>query len=163
MQTAPGPPASYVDPAGQFAVTAPPGWWVDTSGAQGSRVIFFCPAADPGFQPNLNVLLQPLGGLTPDEYLTMTRLQLKQMAGPDRLWADQARPGPPPGHVFEWLLPLNPGTLRARQLTVFLPRAALILTATALLPQFEPLRPAFESIFESVRLRTPPGPGAAGG
>src|SRR5438067_2148901 len=82
-------PRSFVDPVNRFSLTIPPGWLVDTSGQQGTKAIFFHPQGEEHFRPNINVVVNPLSPFTPEEFITLGRLQLKQLSGSSRLGIDE--------------------------------------------------------------------------
>ncbi len=50
----------YVDPREGFSLRMPGGWMVDTSGQQGSRVIFYAPTVEDTFRASVNVVVQDL-------------------------------------------------------------------------------------------------------
>ncbi len=145
----------YTDSESGFAVGVPGGWRMDTSGLLGSRLVLFAPEAPGDFQPNVNVTLQDLGGISRDEFLTVTRIQLKQFAGSPRLEADTPTAD---GHVFEWTTRRPPFPLHGRQVIVFGAGRCYVVTATARADGFDRLRPEFEEVLASFRVlnRAPP-------
>lgn len=60
---APDPAGTFVDPEGRFALVPPQGWSVDSSGLQGTAVVFIDPAATElaggPFNATVNVFVSP--------------------------------------------------------------------------------------------------------
>ncbi len=155
----PSPPRlAYVDRALGFTVTAPDGWLVDSSGQQGAAVVFRPPGASAGFQPSLNVTVQPLGGLTADEFLLLVRLQVKQIHGRDVL-PERVAGG---AYVLGWAMTAPAGPLALRQKIFIRDGRAFVLTATALAEQAEVYRADFDQALASFAPLRDAGPPAAG-
>lgn len=93
----------YEDIEGLFRIQVPGDWLADSSGELGVRVAFACPEAYQGFQANVNVGVNYLPPLTQDEFLTLSRLQLKQLSRAASLPVDEAADQRPGSHVFEWI------------------------------------------------------------
>jgi hypothetical protein len=142
----------FIDPALGFRVGIPKGWLVDTSGQQGTKVILYQPDADQNFRANVNVVLQDLGPLCPDEYLMLSRLQLKQLTGFPRLPTDAPADSRVNAHVFEWMTDRATPPVRVRQMVAFAGPTAITVTATASLDRFENHRAEFGEVFGSFRL-----------
>jgi hypothetical protein len=145
-------PRTHRDQHGLFSLTVPQGWLLDASGQHGSRAVLLHPAAEEGFQANVNVVVCPNPHLSPDEFLTFTRLQLKQLTGLERLDVDKLAGRRDGGHVLEWAAQAGPAVLRHRQLLVFDVGRVFVVTATALDSRFEAHRPEFAAIMDSFRL-----------
>lgn len=142
----------YADDVAGFSVGVPAGWQVDNTGLVGSRLVLFAPSAPGDFQPNVNVTAQDLHGVTPDEFVTVTRIQLKQFAGSPHLDVDAPAGDPATGHVFAWTAQRAAGPLRGHQVLTFHAGRCYALTLTAPPEQFDRLRPEFEAILGSFRL-----------
>lgn len=73
----------FTDAAGRFAIVAPSGWRVDTSGSQGTAVIFLdrvpTPSAAGPFSSNINVLLGPAGGASLTAAVLVARQELRKL------------------------------------------------------------------------------------
>jgi hypothetical protein len=154
----------YADAESGFAVGVPGGWRIDTNGLMGSRLLLFAPNAAPDFQPNVNVTMQDLAGVTPEDFLTVTRIQLKQFAGTPNLDVDAPTGDAFGGHVFEWTTRRPPFPLHGRQVATFAAGRVYVVTATAKAEQFDQLRPAFEEVmasFEVLAAAPPGGPPAS--
>ncbi len=145
----------YVDSETLFSLHVPPGWLVDTSGQQGARVLLLSPTLEANFRPTLNVLVQDLRCLTKQEFLTLTRLQLKLFTGQPRPDRDEQFPGLPGAQVLEWTASLNGMTLTMCQLLVISGGKAYILTGTAPADCLARYRMAFQTVFGS--FAPPPG------
>jgi|GEM_PF-3691293 len=145
--------STYVDPETLFSLQIPPGWALDTSGQGGSRAILYHPEAWSGFRPSVNVVVQLLGGLTPEEFLTMTRLQIKQVTGQPQPERDEQSGALLGGQVIEYTAEFGTGAvLRVRQDYYFHAGRAFILTATAPNETYARVAAAFERILASFRL-----------
>jgi hypothetical protein len=145
----------YTDPEDLFRLEIPADWLAQYGDQGGLRVVFLSPEVVQGFQANVNVVVNHVPPLTLDEFLILSRLQLKQLSGQSTLPVDQPAGDRPNGHskahVFEWTNPRAPIPLTARQLVLFSPPKALILTATALAHTFDQHRPTFEQIFRTFK------------
>jgi hypothetical protein len=148
----------YADAESGFALGVPAGWRVDTTGLLGSRLILFAPAAAGDFQANVNVTVQGLGGVTRDEFLTVTRIQLKQFAGTPRLEMDAPAAEPAGGHAFGWTSHRHAVPLRGHQVLAFREGWCYAVTLTARPEQFERLRLEFEEILRSFQFIDPTPP-----
>jgi len=130
-------PRVFIDPDTRFSIQIPNGWQVDTSGQQGSKLILYHPHVEENFCANINVLAHDLAPLTRDEYITFTRLQLKQLTGFAQLPVDAAATDRDNGHIFEWMIDQPPYPVRFRQLIAFDQSRAFAISATAPLDRFE--------------------------
>ena len=152
----PVPPAPnahrYVDPETLFALSVPPGWLVDNSGQQGAKLLLLCPQMEGTFRPTLNVMIQDLGILTKDEFLTLTRLQLKLLTGQPRPQRDELYAGLPGAQILEWSATVNDLPLTMCQLLVVAARKAYVLTGTVPTERLPQYRMAFHSVFASFTL-----------
>lgn len=142
-------PRVFVDPDIGFSLKIPKGWLVDTSGQRGSKVILYHPDVEEDFRANINVLIHELGPLTADEYLTLSRLQVKQLTGFAQLPTDAASTDRPDTHIFEWMTDRATPPIRVRQVVVFSESRAVTVTATALLDRFENYRAEFGQVLDS--------------
>lgn len=142
----------YCDVEQQFGVRIPLHWLADTSGRAGTRVAFVSPESVMGFQANVNVIAQYVPPLTRDEYLTLSRLQLKLAARATELPVDEPDQKSSVFHVFEWTNNQAPIPVRVRQQIFFSDRKAFVVTATALESNFEEYRATFQSVFDSFKV-----------
>jgi len=142
----------YTDVESLFELQVPSDWLANTSGQTGTRIAIISPKVVNGFQANVNVVLNHVPPLTDDEFLTLSRLQLKQLAGQATLPVDGPSVECPGAHVFEWTNNQTPFPLTIRQQVSFSKNKAFILTATALESNFDDYRTAFQSIFSSFRM-----------
>jgi hypothetical protein len=135
----------FTDALAGFSLEPPAGWAVDATGRQGTRVIFLHPVVDRSFQANLNVVVEPLGDMTPDEYLTLCRLQLKRV--PAQVTFEQDRPAAEPAgcHLLEYTLVGGPLALGVRQLICTADGKVYVVSATAPRDTFDLYRAAFEA------------------
>ena len=145
-------PRVFTDPGARFSLRIPEDWLVDTFGQQGSSVILYHPRVGSDFRTNVNVLVQPLAPLSTEEYLTLSRLQIRKLTGFAELPADAPAGGRADAHVFEWMTNQAPTPVRVRQLVVFSEESAFVISATASLEEFEAHRGAFDGIFDSFEL-----------
>ncbi len=139
---------------GVLLLIDPPPGWVMAAPTPPSRLTLLDPTAAGPSWPSLNVLVQDLGKLSTDEFLTLSRLQMK--AAGDSVTVERDEPvGREPGgaHRFEFLAAAAPRPVRCRQLILFHGRRAFIVMALAPSQQFEAYRAAFERALDSVMLR----------
>ena len=146
-------PRVYVDPQELFSLHVPEGWLVDSSGQQNTRVILLHPTTEANFRVNVNVTVQELRALTPDEFLTMSRLQLKQLTGSPRAERDEPAERRGGGHRLESTMTLGAVTIETRQLIVLDGGKAYVVTATAPAGSAANYQREFEVVFESFQLR----------
>ncbi|MBI1916063.1 MAG: hypothetical protein HYS12_15220 [Planctomycetes bacterium] len=152
-------PRAYFDPDTLFSLAVPPGWLVDTSGQQGSKVTFFCPEVEDNFRTNVTVVVQPLAPLTPEEFVTLSRLQIKQLSGNSRLAVDQEEDRPAGARTFEWTaLKLFPIPLRFRQRIVVDRGMTYGVICTAPMHRFEDYRELFDATLSSFHIHDPNEP-----
>jgi hypothetical protein len=143
---------SFADPAAPFSLHVPPGWTADRSGREGSSVALFSPTVEDNFRANVNVVVQNLAPLTQEEYLTLSRLQLRKLSNTASLPVDESWHRLPGGHVFEWVTWEAPIPVRGRQLIVFRDGKAFIVTAMATAGSFERHKAVFDAVMESFEL-----------
>ena len=149
-------PSIYTDPDFHFSSRIPAGWLLDSSGQQGTRIIIFASPPNVDFRANINVMIHKLAAITPAEFLTLSRLQLKQMTGPPNLEIDHPAAQPPGAHIFEWHAPMGSLHLKMRQLITFRPPLAFVVTATALFNDFDQFRQDFEAALDSFQFDVAP-------
>jgi hypothetical protein len=103
--------------------------------------------------PTIKVVVQDLGKLTTDEYLTLSRLQMK--AAGDSMVVERDEPIGQPGgaHCFEFLAYAGTQPLRCRQLILFHGRRAFVVSALTPSHQFDAYRARLERALGSVGLR----------
>jgi hypothetical protein len=145
-------PRVYVDQESLFSLHVPKGWLVDTSGQQGSRVILLHPMIENDFRVNVNVVVNAMGGLTIEEYLTLSRLQIKQLTGARQLAVDELARRPEGAHLLEWIVEIAPVPLKIRQVFLAKEPRIYLVTATAPLARFELHRSVLETVLESFHL-----------
>ncbi len=143
----------FVDPTERFSLCVPEGWMVDTSGQQESRVILYAPTVDDDFRPNVNLLLQAVPPLTPAEYITLGRLQLRRMSNLVKLPVDEPVSRLAGGWVLEWTTWEAPIPVHGRQLIAFRGEKAFVLTAMATAKSFERYEQLFHTVLDSFQLR----------
>lgn len=143
----------YMDVSGFFSLTVPADWLAETAGQPSGNVIFLLPKMMGSFRANLNISVQPLAPLSREEFITLSRLQLKHFSGNCGLSRDESLCGLEPAHLFEWVTAhLPPTPVHGRQLLYFDHLRAYVLTAMAAVDQFESFRPEFEAALSSFRL-----------
>jgi hypothetical protein len=153
VPTGPSPIAVPGDHGELLLLEAPPGWLM-TPPTPPARLALLDPNASGGFWPNVNVVIQDLGTMTPEEYLTLGRLQLKAMGEQARVEHDEPiGPGSSGGRVMEFVAYNGQVPVRCRQLILLQGGSAYVVTATAAAHQFEAYRPRFDRVFSSVALR----------
>ncbi len=148
----------YADADTGFVIGVPVGWRVDNTGLMGSRLVILAPVPPGEFQANVNVTTQDLVGITPDEFITVTRIQLKQFAGSPQLDVDEPAAPPASGHVFAWTTHRGGAAVHGHQVAFFRGRRCYVVTASARRDQFDQLRPEFEAILGSVQFLEPEPP-----
>ena len=159
----PIPPRQYAHPAGIFTLLVPTGWAVQDAGAPGTEVVLYAPRIEyGGFRPNINVVLQELRGLSAEEFLTLTRLQLKQATGQPRPQRDEPFPAVPGARLLEWSAPLGGLLLTVCQLLVTSGAYAFIVTATVPAANLPEYRDTIQAAFASFTPGNPAsGPAAS--
>jgi hypothetical protein len=142
---------------GALLLIEPPEGWLMSPPAPPARLSLLDPRAPAPLRPNLNVVAQDLGKMTPEEYLTLTRLQLKGMGANAAVERDEPLGRGSGGHLFEYVANLGPMAVRCRQLILLQDGWAYCVTALALVHQFEAHRAAMEGALNSVVLRLSTG------
>ena len=145
----------FVDKETLFCLDVPDGWLVDTSGQRGSKVLLLNPQVEGNFRTNVNVIVQDFAPLTAEEFLTLSRLQLKQLSGRSELDLDAPAEQPRGGHVFEYTVQrpqIAPIPFKVRQVIYVDKGRAYIVTGTATLVRFEFHRNDIESVLESFQV-----------
>lgn len=142
-------PNVFMDPAEHFSLRVPEGWSADTSGQQGESVVLFGPTVDDDFRANVNVIVQEIAPWTPEEYVTLSRLQLKKLSNLATLPVDEPAPRLPGGWVLEWTTWEAPIPVRGRQLIAFRAGRAFVVTGTATAASFARHEPLFRAVFDS--------------
>ncbi len=151
---------SYKDAGGLFSLAVPSGWLADTSGRQGTKVILLSVPSSGDFRANIAVTVQDLGTLQADEFLTLSRLQLRQTAAGGAIEEDQPVAGHPEGRLFQWTFAFGAFALRARQVVFIDGQTAYLATAVASAEHFDSYRADFEQALASFALTAPePGRG----
>jgi hypothetical protein len=137
---------------GVLLLIRPPAGWLMSPPQPPARLLLIDPAAPGPFRPNLNIVAQPLGQLTPEEWLTLTRLQYKSMGDKVTVERDEALGKYPGGHVFEYTARFEPLSVRCLQLILLQGGTAYLVTALAAAHEFEAYRPRLEASLLSVTL-----------
>jgi hypothetical protein len=131
-------------------VTTPDGWQRGAAANPAVVLAVVRPDRPDEFQPNVQLVRHPRTPLTPEEYVTLSRLEAKRLSGR----ADLAADGPPAAGTAAWVLEyetdrLAGRSLRFRQHVHFLGDDAFVLTATAPPQAFERLRAEIEVVLSS--------------
>ena len=91
--------------------------------------------------------------MTVDEYLTLSRLQIKAL-GENGTMVRDAPLGPTGGgHVFEFISYVGPTPIQCRQLILFQTGRAFVVTALTSAHQYEDYRRRLEKALDSVTIR----------
>ncbi len=111
-------------------------------------------ASGPGpVWPNINVVVQDLGNLTSDEFVLLSRLQMKALGGSAKVERDEPIGRAGGGHRFEFVSFAGPKPQRFLQHVLFHGGRAYITTALAQAQDFETYRQRFEQALGSVALK----------
>ncbi len=148
------PIAVPCDNGALLLIEAPEGWLMSPP-APPARLSLLDPTSPGPLRPNINVVAQDLGKMTGEEYLTLTRLQLKGMGENATVERDEPigrQSGESASHLFEFVAQVGPMTVRCRQLILLHGGSAYIITALAPALQFEAYRARFERALTSVTL-----------
>ena len=148
-------PWVYIDPGGKFSFCVPHDWAVDPTGQRGACVFTFGPNIDDGFRANVNIVVQPLSPLTHDEYLTLSRLQIRKMGNLARLAVDEPALRFPGGRVLEWTALEASPPIRTRQLIAFAGPEVFVVTAMATAASLDRYEPLFQVMMDSFRCAGP--------
>jgi hypothetical protein len=116
-----------------------------------ARLVLLDPQSPDPFRPNVNVLAQSLGTMTPEEYLTLSRLQMKAMGESVAVELDEPL-GTAGGHLFEFQAQVGGVQVRCRQLIVLFGGSAYVVTAMATPARFEQCRGRLTACLASVSL-----------
>ncbi len=148
--TCPSPVAVPCENGVLLMIEPPPGWVMGPASPPCRLALLDPQWPGPGW-PNINVVVQGLGNMTPEEYLTLSRLQMKGMG--DNVVVERDQPlGTPGGHVFEMQVQVGQALIRCRQLIVQHDSYAYVVTAMAPADRFEAYRACFERSLGSVSL-----------
>jgi hypothetical protein len=141
----------YVDWQTLFSLEIPTGWFADTSKQQGTSVVLLHPSIEQEFRPNVNVMVHRKGALTLQEYLTLSRLQIKHLTDGINPSVDAAVAEPLSGHSLEWCAEFGQVPMKMLQRIVEGQDNFYVATATAPLARFEFYRGVFESVLNSLK------------
>ena len=137
---------------GALLMIRPPEGWLMSPPQPPARLLLLDPAAPGPFRPSINVVVQKLGQLTPEEWLTLTRLQLKSMGEHVTIERDEELGKQSGGHLLEYTAQIGPLSVRCLQFILLQGGAAYMITALAAADQFEAYRSRLESSVFSVTL-----------
>jgi hypothetical protein len=138
---------------GALLLIEPPEGWLMAPPVPPARLYLLDPNAPGPFRPNLNVVVQELGKLTPEDYVQLTRLQLKALGDGAVVERDQPLGPARTGHLFEVVFHGGPVTVCSRQVILLHAGSAYVLTAMAAADEFRAYRARFEKALESVTIR----------
>jgi hypothetical protein len=152
----PAPPPDgelFVDPVGRFGLVPPPGWQVDTSGAQGTAVLFLAPDSDTtpdgAFAANINVLVVE-GSADLADTVVSARREVRDLTGYSATADEPATlAGGVPAHVLGGVFADSGFELRNLQLFTVHEGTTVVATGTALAAVWE----EYEALLDS-SLRT---------
>jgi hypothetical protein len=147
--TAPSPIAVPCED-GALLLIEPPAGWLMAPPTPPARLILIDPNVPGPPRPSINVLAQNLGKLTPEEYVTLNRLQLKGMGENAAIERDEPLGTRAGAHLFEYVAHPGPVSVRCRQLILLHGGTAYVVTALAPAHQFEAHRARFERALNSV-------------
>ncbi len=152
------PDDAFADGRGRFRLAPPRGWTADTSGAQGTAVIFLEPgtagSAAGAFTSNINILVLPAAADLPATVIGARR-ELRDLAGYSAT-ADRScllHDGTPAhllGGTFD-----DPGTgvaLRNLQLVVVAGASTVVVTGTSPTERWDAYETAFATSLQSLDL-----------
>src|SRR5262245_54550403 len=126
-----GEPIAVPCDNGALLLIRPPEGWLMAPPQAPARLLLLDATAPGPFRANINVVVQNLGQMTPEEWLTLTRLQLKSMGEKVTIERDEALGKRPGGHLFEYSALLGPVFVRCLQLILLQGGAAYVITALA--------------------------------
>lgn len=135
-----------------FAITSPPGW--KQASYPGVNVLFVAPNRLPGFQPNVNVLVQPLpAGMTQQKYHEISLSQLAAVITDGKMISQRATTlGGQPANELIYQGRQGKSTLYFHATYAVKGQRAYILTGTTLLGAEETLLPAMKSFVSSFKI-----------
>ncbi len=141
-----------MDPQQGFTIAVPPGWVVDSSGRQRTSVVLLHPLIDRNFQANVNVVVEPTGGLSQAEYYDYCRLQMKRAQALPAAGAARITEHPTGGLLLEYAVAGGQLPLYVLQRILVEGGRAYVVSCTAPLDSFETYRPEFEACLASFTL-----------
>ena len=120
-----------------FTIQPPKDWVIDDTGANGTIVIFVDPALDSEddvtLPASINVLSEPLQGLSREEYIRVSKENLRQYSPAYAITVDSpAKVQNYDAHIFEGHFSSQGRQIRNRQLFVFFGDTVYIITGTSL-------------------------------
>lgn len=104
------------------------------------------------FRSNVNVVVEPIGGMDPAEYYAYCRLQVKRVQGPPASGVARITEHPAGGLLLEYAVAGGQLPLRVLQRILVEGERAYIVSCTAPLDSFETYRPKFEACLASFTL-----------
>jgi hypothetical protein len=155
-QPSPQPIAVPCDDGSLLLIEPPPGWLLAPP-TPPARLILLDPNTPGPLRPSINVVAQTLGKMTPEEYLTLNRLQLKGMGENAEVQRDEPLGTRSGAHLFEYVAHQGPVSVLCRQLILVHSGNAYVVTALAPAHQFEAYRGRLERALDSVAIKITAG------
>ena len=120
-----------------FTIQPPKDWVVDDTGVNGTIVIFVNPEPDyendSPLPASINVLSEPLQGLSHEEYILASKQNLQRYSSDYAITMDlPVKMGGYAAHIFEGRFTSNGRQIRNRQILVFSGDTVYIITGTSL-------------------------------
>ncbi len=136
----------YSSTQAPFTFQPPEGWIVDDHGTNGTLVIFVNPTQDREgdfrLSASINILSEPLQGLSQEEYIRTSEKNLMQFHKDYRITSDE-------GHIFEARFISEGHLIRNRQLFVFTEDTAYIITGSSLEAQWDAYKQVIQDSLET--------------
>ncbi len=148
----------YSSPKAPFTFQFPEGWAVDEKGTSGTLVLFVNSAPDhEGDFPlpaSINILSEPLQGLSREEYIRTSKRNLQQYSSDYTITKDSAiLLAGRDAHVFEAGFTSQGHAIRNRQLLVFAGDTVYIITGTSLASTWDSHRQVIEDSLQTFAIK----------
>ncbi|WP_158591673.1 DcrB-related protein [Deinococcus cavernae] len=143
---------TFSSPKDGFSITAPAGW--KQASYPGTNVVFMAPKPLASFQPNVNVLVQPLpAGITQKKYHDLSLKQLDTVMTDGKILSQRATTlGGQPANEVIYQGRQGKATLYFHATYAVKGRQAYILTGTTVLGSQATLLPAMKTFVSSFKI-----------
>lgn len=133
----------------------PTDWSVQDGAALGASVFFMAPVKDSSdtFRENVNLMIQPLNGSSPDDYVRSTSEQITDLLQDGRLLSNE--PSGKDGHTFAYSGTMEGRSLRWKATVRFRKDKAYLITFTARATHYDEYLYIAEAMMQSLTLSDP--------
>jgi hypothetical protein len=141
----------YVDAAYHFSFQPPAGWKRVTTGVTQMTVAFAGPASN-GFATNVNIVVEPVGKLTLDDYVKATKKAIAKQKGMTIDGEKPAKLGGEPGHSWRMHLRMpNMSAVDNRQVLCVHNKRGFVVTFSTLPSELKKQEATFDKLLASFK------------